>query len=110
MRYREREGDVSILFSLYLSLLPFFCMKTHMVSLFCLCHKLANKGIFSTEVGKNYFLNFTDWAHKDSTARLIVICLTLTVFILNGSLKIVLQVMFTGFSIPGYSRSFIQTG
>lgn len=75
MWYREREGDVSLLFSLYLSLLPFFCMKTHMVALSCLCHKLANEGIFSIEVGKNYFLNFTDWAHKDSTARLIVIAL-----------------------------------
>lgn len=46
-----------------------------MVALSCLCHKLANEGMFSIEVGKNYFLTFTDWVCKDSTTRLIVIAL-----------------------------------
>lgn len=42
-------------------------------SLVSVTYRVANGVIFFKEVGKNYFLNFTHWAHKESTARLTVI-------------------------------------
>lgn len=47
-----------------------------MASLPCLYYLLGSKwGNIFIEVGKNYFLNSADWAHKENTARLLVIAL-----------------------------------
>lgn len=60
-----------------LNLLSFFFLKTRMANLSHPSHTLGNTNgvIVFIEVGKNYFLNFTEWEGEESSSRLIVIAL-----------------------------------